>query len=166
MHHKTLIRNLLLLFLVLANVGCDQATKHIARNKLSYHEEINVIGHHFILIRVENSGAFLSFGHDSPLYIRLVFLTVLPCLILAFGFYYLIKNKEASLLYATGIAFAIGGGIGNLYDRIIHGSVTDFMYINYLFVKTGIFNMADISIMLGMFLILWSFLQKSMAKNV
>lgn len=55
---------------------------------------------------------------------------------------------------AAGISFIIGGGIGNLYDRMWYGSVTDFMHINFTIFQTGIFNMADVSIMTGMFIIL------------
>ncbi|MFA6946987.1 MAG: signal peptidase II [Pedobacter sp.] len=54
----------------------------------------------------------------------------------------------------TGWCFVIGGGIGNLYDRIVHGSVTDFLHLDLGVFQTGIFNMADVSIMLGMVLIL------------
>lgn len=154
---KRWMRNIFLLSLVLLNVSCDQLSKHIARNSLSYYEEVKVIKHYFILTKVENSGAFLSLGNNLPFAFRLIFLTILPCLILAFGLYYLIKNNRVSISFAMGVAFAIGGGIGNLYDRIFHGSVTDFMYINYLFIKTGIFNMADVSIMVGMCLILIGF---------
>lgn len=154
---KRLMRNIFLLSLVLLNISCDQLSKRLARNSLSYYEEIKVIKHYFILTKVENSGAFLSLGNDLPFTVRLIFLTILPCLILAFGLYYLVKNNGVSILFAIGIAFAIGGGIGNLYDRVVHGSVTDFMYIHYAFIKTGIFNMADVSIMVGMCLILLGF---------
>jgi signal peptidase II len=55
----------------------------------------------------------------------------------------------------VGLSFIVGGGIGNLYDRILYSSVTDFFHIDLggIF-KTGIFNMADVSVMVGMGLIL------------
>lgn len=157
---KRFLRSFFLLVLVLANVSCDQISKHIARNNLSYYENINIIDNHFIFTKVENSGAFLSVGDNLPLPIKLILLNVLPCMVLAFGLYYLTPNKNVPILLAIGIAFAVGGGIGNLYDRISHGSVTDFMHINYLFIKTGVFNMADVSIMLGMALILVQLISK------
>ena len=65
------------------------------------------------------------------------------------------------VISAVALSFAIGGGIGNIYDRIIHGSVTDFMHIDFGFFETGIFNMADVSIMVGMLLFLvQSYLKK------
>lgn len=54
----------------------------------------------------------------------------------------------------VGLAFAIGGGIGNIYDRILFGSVTDFMHLKASFLQTGIFNMADVSVMVGAGLVL------------
>lgn len=60
-----------------------------------------------------------------------------------------------------GISFVIGGGIGNLYDRVLYGSVTDFMHLKFGIFQTGIFNMADVSIMLGMLIIVSSFVRGS-----
>ena len=48
----------------------------------------------------------------------------------------------------------VGGGIGNIYDRLIHGSVTDFLHLDFGLFQTEIFNMADVSIMVGMLTIL------------
>lgn len=157
---KQIFRNIFLLLLVLANVSCDQISKHIARTNLSYYEEVKVISNHFILTKVENSGAFLSFGNNLPTPIKLLFLSILPFVVLSGGIYYLLKNKNIPVLLAIGLAFTLGGGIGNLYDRILHGSVTDFMHINFSFIKTGIFNMADVSIMIGMGLILINLISK------
>ena len=59
---------------------------------------------------------------------------------------------------ATG--FIIGGGIGNIYDRFVYGSVTDFFHIDFVIFQTGIFNMADVSVMVGMFILLGEFYLK------
>ena len=53
-----------------------------------------------------------------------------------------------------GLACIVGGGIGNLWDRTLYGSVTDFMLIDFDVVRTGIFNVADVSIMVGVGLVL------------
>ncbi|MEH6306942.1 signal peptidase II [Olivibacter sp. CPCC 100613] len=151
------MRTILLLLLVLINVSCDQVSKHIVREKIDYYEEIKIIDQYFVLTKVENSGAFLSLGNNLPGFVKIIFLSVLPACILLFGLYYLIQQRKTSPWLSIGIAFALGGGIGNLYDRILYGSVTDFMHIDYLFIKTGIFNMADVSIMTGMVLIIIGF---------
>ena len=59
-----------------------------------------------------------------------------------------------------GLCFVIGGGVGNLLDRIVYGSVTDFLYLKFGIFQTGIFNMADVSIMTGMFLVFLQFFFK------
>jgi len=54
-----------------------------------------------------------------------------------------------------------GGGIGNVYDRIIYGSVTDFLHIDLGLFETGIFNMADVSITTGALILLANTLYKN-----
>ena len=55
-----------------------------------------------------------------------------------------------------GFCCIIGGGVANVYDRIVYKSVTDFFHIDLGGVfKTGIFNVADMSVMLGMGLLLY-----------
>ena len=54
----------------------------------------------------------------------------------------------------AGFCFVIGGGIGNVFDRIAYGSVTDFLHVKFGIFQTGIFNVADLSIMTGVVIIL------------
>jgi len=65
------------------------------------------------------------------------------------------RDKEIDKISLIGFCFIIGGGIGNIYDRILYGSVTDFLFIDLggIF-KTGIFNIADLSVTTGMIMIL------------
>ncbi|HEY0898938.1 MAG TPA: signal peptidase II, partial [Sphingobacteriaceae bacterium] len=56
---KLLIRNSLILVAILLNIGCDQVTKNIARNKIDYYETISVVDNFLTLTKVENRGAFL-----------------------------------------------------------------------------------------------------------
>jgi signal peptidase II len=150
---KTL-RSISILLLVLANAGCDQIAKHAARQNIGYYETIDVIGKHFILTKIENSGAFLSTGDSLGGSVKFIFLSILPLLALCYGIYYLLTNTDLPKLLVLGICFVIGGGLGNLYDRMLYGSVTDFMHIDFYAFKTGIFNLADVSIMAGMVMIL------------
>jgi signal peptidase II len=102
------------------------------------------------LTRVENTGAFLSLGHTLPKPIKLLLLTVLPLTVLSLALIYLFTRKDLTRFTTLGICFIVGGGIGNIYDRVIYGSVTDFAHIDFGFFQTGIFNMADVSVMTGM----------------
>lgn len=144
----TLLRNILFLLLITANIGCDQISKSMVRGRLEYHEEISFAGKHFLLTKVENSGAFLSLGDDLSPLLKTVFLNLLPALTMLGLIFWLFKG-EFSKGMALGICCIIGGGIGNIIDRVAYGSVTDFLYIHYGFFRTGVFNLADVSITFG-----------------
>ena len=144
------------------NIGCDQISKTIVREKLDYNDKINLIDNHFTLIKIENTGAFLSMGDSLPNPIKLIFLSLLPFILLAFGVYVILTKTDIKTPLVVAICFIIGGGIGNLYDRIVYGSVTDFLHLDFVIFQTGVFNMADVSIMIGMFIILiYSYMKKS-----
>ena len=138
-----------LVLILSLNVACDQLSKLIVREKLAYSETISVVKNHFILTKVENTGAFLSTGDNLPNSLRLILLTVLPLMVLGYGIYFLFRKNNLPTQMQLGICFLIGGGIGNIYDRIIYGSVTDFMHIDFGIFRTGVFNVADVSIMFG-----------------
>lgn len=143
------LRLVLITFLLLLNIGCDQVSKNIARNNISEYEHISIIKDTFTLTKVENSGAFLSLGDQMPYIFRLIILTGLPLLFLGYGIFYLYSKSNLPLSFQIALCFLIGGGIGNLYDRIVYGSVTDFMHLDFKIFQTGVFNFADISIMIG-----------------
>lgn len=149
-----LLSRALILSLVLFNIGCDQVTKSIVRKNVDYNENIKIITKHFTLTKVENSGAFLSSGDSLPVPVKFVLLSLLPLCVLAYGIYFVMTKTEMNKLFIAGICFVIGGGMGNLYDRLLYGSVTDFLHIDFVIFQTGIFNIADVSIMLGMVMIL------------
>lgn len=154
MASKEIIKYIFLLVIIASNIGCDRISKNIVRNEIAYNETLKFLGNHFTLTKVENTGAFLSLGNSLPEKLRIILLIVLPILVMALAFIYFLKNRSISKWILIGLSFVIGGGIGNLYDRVMHGSVTDFMHINFVIFQTGIFNMADVSIMAGMFMIL------------
>lgn len=67
----------------------------------------------------------------------------------------MLKKTNLNRWLVLAFAFVVGGGIGNLIDRIAYGSVTDFYQIKLGIFKTGIFNMADVSVTIGVLLILF-----------
>lgn len=138
-----------LIVFILFNFGCDQVSKIIVREQIEDHANIAVIDGFLTLTKVENTGAFLSLGHDLPEALRILILNFFPILVIAFGFYYLIKEKNLNLWTQAGFCMLLGGGLGNVFDRIVHGSVTDFLHLNFGFAQTGVFNVADMFIMVG-----------------
>jgi len=142
------------LLVIGSNLGCDQITKEKVRAGITENEVIRIIGDHFILTKVENTGAALSLGANLNPVLKTIILQIFPLVVLCFLFGYIVKEASISRLNLIGLSFIIGGGIGNIYDRILHNSVTDFMYLELGSLHTGIFNMADVSVMVGMALIL------------
>ncbi len=166
MNQKYVLQRVVLFLILISNIGCDQWSKEIVRHQVDENQIIPVISSYFTITKVENTGAFLSAGSDLPEFLKFVLLAFIPVLSLSFGLLYLFKRKDLSWLSGIALAFAIGGGIGNIYDRIIFGSVTDFMHLDFGIFQTGIFNMADVSIMFGMLLfLLQSFIQRSSSSN-
>lgn len=155
----------ILVFLLLLNIGCDQVSKNIVRNNISEYEHISIIKDRFTLTKVENSGAFLSLGDQMPYIFRLIILSGLPILFLGYGLYFLFFKRNLPLSMQIALCFLIGGGIGNLYDRIVHGSVTDFMHLDFKIFQTGVFNFADISIMIGVGILLIQSLKNKMTPH-
>ena len=155
-------RNLFIVLLIIFNIAIDQITKVFVRSTLVYQKSEQVIGDYFQLIWVENKGAFLGMGSDMNETLRLIFLLILPTLVLGYVVYYIIKTKNLDRISLIAFCCIVGGGIANVFDRFAFGQVTDFFFIDLGGVfKTGIFNVADLSVTTGMFMLIFSnFLMK------
>jgi signal peptidase II len=154
MHPTKIFRTLLILILLTANIGCDQISKSLVREKVQYSEHISLVSNYVTLTKIENTGAFLSLGSALPSLARLILLTLLPLAVLLAALIYLLLGKNLSKRKSLSICFLVGGGIGNIFDRVVYGSVTDFLHIDFVIFQTGIFNIADVSIMIGAFTML------------
>ena len=150
-------RNLLITIIVLLSIASDQISKIWVRNNFESYTETSIMGDVFTLIKVENSGAFLGMGSELSETFRILLLIVLPIIVLISITVYTYIEKTLDKNSIIGFSLIIGGGIANIFDRIVYGSVTDFLYLNFggIF-KTGIFNVADLSVTTGMILILIS----------
>ncbi|HET9054305.1 MAG TPA: signal peptidase II [Cyclobacteriaceae bacterium] len=167
MNRKSILRAIVIFAMVATNVGCDQVSKSLVRNRIGEYEQISVVENYIKLMRVENEGAFLSLGTSLPKMARFILLSLFPLAMLGFGIGYIFTRKNLSRAITFGFAFVIGGGLGNLYDRLVYGSVTDFLHIDFVLFQTGIFNMADVSIMTGMAIVLiGSFTNRSKPDSV
>ena len=147
----------LITIIVVLSIAFDQLSKIWIRNNFESYIEKSIIGDVFTLIKVENTGAFLGMGSELSEIPRILLLIVLPIIVLISITLYTYLEKTLDQTSIIGFSLIIGGGIANIFDRIVYGSVTDFLYINLggIF-KTGIFNIADVSVTTGMILILIS----------
>jgi len=141
--------------IILLTVGCDQGTKALARSYLGQGNVVSLLGGILVMRYVENPGAFLSLGAWLPGPVRQALFIAFPIAILGALIVYVARKKDIRVLLGAGFSFVAGGGIGNLLDRVIHnGRVGDFLNIGLGSVRTGIFNVADLSIMLGCLLLI------------
>jgi len=155
-------RNLLITTLVFLSIAFDQISKIWVRNNFESYIENSIIGDVFTLIKVENTGAFLGMGSELSETPRILLLIVLPIVVLISITIYTYFDKSLDKISIIGFSLIIGGGIANIFDRIVFGSVTDFLYLNFGSIfKTGIFNIADVSVTTGMILILISSFKKN-----
>ena len=150
-----------LLVVLFATVGCDQATKSIAQSQLSATGPRTFLNGIVSLQYAENSGAFLSLGARLPLAMQHGIFTVATTLVL--GALLIFAIRESSRVHKPvliSFALFLGGGIGNLIDRFTNnGHVIDFMHINFMpiglgWLRTGIFNVADMALMAGVALLM------------
>lgn len=151
-----MFKRILIIALVFLNIGCDQLSKNAVRKNIEVHETIELIGKNFILTKVENSGAMLGYGSELSPILKIIFLQALPVIVLIILLFRILRKSDMNKWLVFAFACVIGGGIGNLIDRIAYGEVTDFFHINLGgYFKTGIFNMADVSVTMGVLMILF-----------
>jgi signal peptidase II len=146
---KTISRLVLLVGIVIWCVGCDQMTKVVATAALSSGPAVSYFGDTVRLSYAENAGGFLSFGdHFSPTVRSWIFggvpaLTILVLLVI------IVRSPTLRQTHLVAMALYIGGGLGNLIDRVVFGVVRDFLNVGVGPVRTGIFNLADVAVMAG-----------------
>jgi signal peptidase II len=150
-----LSRTAYIIILIAINIALDQISKIIVRQSVIPHSQSEIIGDFFTLHNVENSGAFLGMGSDLSPILKWIFLLILPVLVLGWVVRHIIKEKNIDKMSLIGFCCIVGGGIANVFDRFMYGSVTDFLHIDLGGVfRTGIFNIADLSVTTGMIMIL------------
>ncbi len=127
--------------LIIAIILLDRLVKYWAMTVVAPVGELAGIEGIFHFYYVENTGAAFSILREHTW-----ILIVITALVVVFGLYVLFF-KKLSLPYNICLAAIVGGGIGNLVDRIAYGYVVDMFMVD--FVEFAIFNVADIFITLG-----------------
>jgi signal peptidase II len=139
----------LVLFIVIAmTIGCDRVTKHVAQEALAGSPGRSYLADTVRLEWTQNPGAFLGLGADWPLPLRTALFTIGNSLVLSAIVIAAIRLRWAGPTL-FGLALFVAGGASNLADRVTQGTVTDFINVGLGPVRTGIFNVADVAIMVG-----------------
>lgn len=157
---------------IILTIVVDQISKVLVVNNIeertdtSYGETISLIGDYFTMMHVKNQGAFLGMGSELSGSLKVFLLLVLPVIVLAFVLRHIIKDKSLDNWSLFAFSSIIGGGIANVYDRFAYGEVTDFLYIHITdTIRTGIFNLADLSVTTGMIILVVMMLKKKKETN-
>ncbi len=146
----------------------DQVTKILARIHLAplpQGTEIPILGDLCVLTYAENRGAFLSMGNMLPDGLWAVVMTILPALFITGLLVYLIRTRTLSMTETIIFSGIVAGGIGNLIDRFAFGFVTDFINFGIGEIRTGILNIADIPITMGIIYLMVYYSIKDMKKK-
>jgi signal peptidase II len=147
-------RYLLVIALLICSIGLDRWTKLLAIEHLKDEPMRDIVGRFFQLVFVENTGAFLSFGANFPDVVKLIVLTIMPAVLLGALLLYTLFSTQLNTWQVIAFSLISGGGISNLFDRIAEGKVVDFMIMGIGSLRTGVFNTADVCIMIGLFMML------------
>jgi signal peptidase II len=147
----------MILVVCLIIVGVDQGTKWYASEYLpkfemtSYWSDLLRIGY------AENTGAFLGLGSGMSDSARFLIFVCAVGVILSALLIYILRTKTQTAYGLISLTLIFSGGISNFYDRASNnGAVIDFLNVGIGSLRTGIFNVADMAIMLGVFLLLFA----------
>jgi signal peptidase II len=125
-------------------LAADQATKAAVRANLVYGESVDAVGP-FTISHVRNSGILGGHLQGSALPIAIVTAIALTALAV-----YALRREPGRPLSAVAFGLVLGGGLGNLVDRLRLGYVTDFLDRG----SGGAFNLADVAITLGLVILI------------
>jgi len=134
----------------------DRLTKRIIENSMSVFDTHTVIPGFFDIVHARNRGAAFSMFADSTSPLRSFVLIGLSLAALALVAGMLRNASRLDRFTVIGLSLILGGAVGNVFDRIMSGAVTDFLdfYIGEL--HWPAFNVADSAIVIGSGLLLIS----------
>lgn len=124
----------------------DQFTKIMVLGYFRLGDSLRVTSF-FNLVRVHNEGAAFSFLADASGWQRWFFIAV--GVGAAIFIVWMLKSHPGQRLFAFAMACILGGAIGNVIDRLVHGHVVDFLQFHYAGWYFPSFNVADSAITIG-----------------
>ena len=130
------------LILVAALIILDQVVKFLVRTNIDPLGSVPFIPHVVELRFVLNQGMAFSLLSGKQLF--LIVATSAALLLVAYQLFF---RSRGNRLQQAAMILVLGGGIGNLIDRVLNGEVVD--YINLLFMRFAVFNFADICVCVG-----------------
>ena len=130
-------------------VVLDQATKVVVRRALALHESVTVVPGLLDFTHVRNTGAAFGFLNAVDFPFKTTVIAVVATVALVGVALYTARLAHDQVLARFGLALIIGGAGGNLIDRLIAGSVVDFVDVYWRSWHFWAFNVADSAITIG-----------------
>lgn len=127
----------------------DQFVKIIVNNCMSLYDEIKLIPNFFSIYYVKNTGAAFSILEGNT-----TFLITLTIIFILMIHKYIKIEEEFTKLSSISLGLVLGGIFGNLIDRILHAGVIDYLSFEFFGYGFPVFNIADIGITVGVFLMI------------
>ncbi|ANF59310.1 signal peptidase II [Halotalea alkalilenta] len=147
------------LWLALAVIVVDLGTKALASSLLVYAQPVVVIEGFFDLTLLHNYGAAFSFLADHSGWQRWLFALIAVGAAVGLSVW-MSRLKQGETLVAVALALIIGGAVGNLFDRMVHGYVVDFFSFHWRRAYYyPAFNIADSAICVGAVGLIWDALR-------
>jgi signal peptidase II len=140
-------RDLVLLAMMVITIGCDRVTKHAAL-ALAGQPGQSFWSDTVRIQYAENQGGFLSLGADWPPAVRMAVFAIATVVLMGLLAALAVRQRWSGWPMA-GVALYVAGGASNWIDRVLRGGVIDFMNVGVGPLRTGVFNVADVAIMLG-----------------
>jgi signal peptidase II len=129
----------------------DQLTKSLILANFAYGDSVHVTPF-FNVVRVHNTGAAFSFLAGASGWQRWFFVG-LGAVAAAF-IVWMLRSHGGQKLFAWALALILGGALGNVIDRLLHGYVVDFIQVHWAEKYFPSFNLADSAITLGAILLI------------
>jgi signal peptidase II len=136
-------------------VVLDQITKSAITAGFVMHESYTVIKGFFNIVYVMNPGAAFGFLASASATFRYLFFIGITVTVILLIIYYIVKSKAQNTLYVISLTLIFSGAVGNLIDRVRFGAVVDFLDFYIGTWHWPAFNVADSSISIGAFLMIW-----------
>jgi signal peptidase II len=126
----------------------DRWTKHLAA-RIALYAHIQIIPGFFRITHTENTGAAFSLFADSPSHWKTAILIGFSIVAMVIVSVLLWKQQQALTTTSIALSLILGGAAGNLWDRVLHGRVIDFLLFYVKQYQWPVFNLADSSIVIG-----------------
>ena len=141
--------------IALSVVVLDRLAKLLVEHRIPLHDGIQIIPGFFRLTHLENRGAAFGLFADSPSPWKIGALVLFSVIALVVVSSLLWKNSHTLSITGVGLSLILGGAVGNLWDRLTAGHVTDFLLFYVGQYQWPAFNVADSAIVVGATLLVY-----------